>query len=135
MEKSTSQLDPMVVLRDTVSRFRRKANECQFAINNIGMHDPYPWTIQQAVYDVEADRLDDLISLCDGTATKNASADNYGEEAERVESLIDVCRGESSTTVSRGFDVDDLPVSAAETIDDNADTLPLMPRSGLTPQR
>jgi threonine dehydratase len=87
MEKSTSQLDPMVVLRDTVSRFRRKANECQFAINNIGMHDPYPWTIQQAVYDVEADRLDDLISLCDGTATKNASADTLPVTAETIDDI------------------------------------------------
>ena len=61
------------------------------------------WRIRCDIYQHEAERLDDLISLCDGTATSNASADT-------------------------------LPV-AAETIDATADTLPLMPRSGLTPQR
>jgi hypothetical protein len=61
------------------------------------------WRVRCDIYQHEADRLDDLVSLCDGTATKNASADT-------------------------------LPI-AAETIDSNADTLPLMPRSGLTPQR
>lgn len=66
------------------------------------------WRIRCDIYQHEADRIDDLVLLCDGTATKNASADTLPANI--------------------------LPV-AAETIDGNADTLPLMPRSGLTPQR
>jgi len=95
MEKSTSQLDPLTVLRDTAARFRR--------LGIVLLGNSPDSTIRAQVYLHEADRLDDLISLCDGTATSNASADT-------------------------------LPV-AAETIDATADTLPLMPRSGLTPQR
>jgi hypothetical protein len=90
----------MVVLRDTASRFRRKAID---AINSPCNVAGSRHELRGEIYLMEADRLDDLISLCDGTATANASADT-------------------------------LPV-AAETIDATADTLPLMPRSGLTPQR
>jgi hypothetical protein len=100
MGKSTSQLatprlDPLTVLRDTSARFRR--------LGIVLLGNSADSTIRAQVYLHEADRLDDLISLCDGTGAKNASADT-------------------------------LPL-AAETIDGTSDTLPLMPRSGLTPQR
>lgn len=106
-----SKLDPMTALSATATRLRRKQRECRDALIIMGGDR----TTQRSV-------MERLMLT-------------YGEEAERVESLIDVCMGEASTTVSRGFDVDDLPVSADEAIDGNADTLPLMPRSGLTPQR
>lgn len=82
---ATSQLDPLTVLRDTAARFRRKANERQSAIDNIGIHDPYDWYLKGEIYRREADRLDDLISLCDGTATSNASADTLPVAAETID--------------------------------------------------
>ena len=98
MEKTDARLDPLTVLRDTAARFRRKAND---AINSPCNVEGSRHELRGEIYLMEADRLDDLISLCDGTATANASADT-------------------------------LPV-AVETPDENAPTLPLMPRSGLTP--
>jgi hypothetical protein len=80
------------------------------------------WALKDA-YIAEADRLDDLISLCDGTATSNASADTLPVAAETAG--IDVLP--SYVTVA-GSTVDDMA-------DEDATTLPLMPRSGLTPSR
>ncbi len=129
-----SKLDPMTALSATATRLRRKQRECRDALTIMGGDR----TTQRCIME--------------------ARMFAYSEEAERVESLIDVCRGEASTTVSCGFNVDDLPVEPAaiastlrwhhidasdagidillshEAIDATADTLPLMPRSGLTPQ-
>lgn len=130
-----SKLDPMTALSSVAIRLRRKQRECRDALTIMGGDR----TTQRSV-------MERLMLT-------------YSEEAERVESLIDVCKGEASTTVSCGFNVDDLPAESAaiastlrwhhvatsdtgadvlpshETIDATADTLPLMPRSGLTPQR
>jgi len=42
------------------------------------------WALKDA-YTTEADRLDDLISLCDGTATRNASADILPVAVEAID--------------------------------------------------
>jgi hypothetical protein len=84
-----SKLDPMTALSATATRLRRKQRECRDALIIMGGDR----TAQRSI--VEARMFD------------------YGEEAGRVENLIDVCRGEASTTVSCGFDVDDLPISYA----------------------
>jgi hypothetical protein len=110
----------MVVLRDTASLFRRKAEEYRAIIVGIGDDCPPGWQIRFAIYQHEADRLDDLISLCDGTATKNASADT-----------LPVAGPDAGIDVLPSY----VTVTVAETMDDDSPTLPLMPRSGLTPQR
>jgi hypothetical protein len=107
-----SKLDPMTALSATATRLRRKQRECRDALTIMGGDR----TTQRCIME--------------------ARMFAYSEEAERVESLIDVCRGESllrrSTTLELSMSK---LVATNEAIDGNADTLPLMPRSGLTPQR
>ena len=122
-----SKLDPMTALSATAIRLRRKVRECRESLAAMGADR----TTQRSIME--------------------ARMFAYSEEAERVENLIDVCKGEASTGLSRGFDVADLhvyaPVAAetgidvlppyvsveSATVDEDAPTLPLMPRSGLTP--
>lgn len=87
MGKSTSQLDPLTALRDTASLFRRKAEEYRAIIVGFGNDCPPGWQIRFAIYQHEADRLDDLISICDGTAAANASADTLPVAAETIDDI------------------------------------------------
>lgn len=71
---TTSRLDPLTVLRGVVARFRR-----------LGKGDPATMVSLTAIYGWEADHLDDLVSLCDGTATSNASADTLPVAVETID--------------------------------------------------
>jgi hypothetical protein len=116
-KESNNKIDPLDVLRDTASLFRRKAEMYRALHAGCNGNGGDEWRVRCDIYQHESDRLDDLTSLCDGTATKNSSADTLPVAAETA-----------ASTFSQSF-----PVEPA-TIDGNADTLPLMPRSGLTPQ-
>ncbi len=94
MEKSTSQLatsqlDPLTALRDTAARFRRKLTLIELCLSQMDaseLRGTSMWALKDA-YTTEADRLDDLISLCEGTATKNASADTLPVAAETIDDI------------------------------------------------
>jgi hypothetical protein len=74
----------MVVLRDTASRFRRKAIDAiNSPCNVVGSRHE----LRGEIYLMEADRLDDLISLCGGTAAANASADTLPVAAETIDDI------------------------------------------------
>ena len=75
MSSASNRPNPLDMLRDTASRFRRKADGSPSPMLRMIARYSYTWSIRLAIYQHEADRLDDLISLCDGTGTSNASAD------------------------------------------------------------
>ena len=126
MERSTPQLDPLTVLRDTRLRFQRRF---EVASEIASYHlDPDERKFNERlsdVYEAEVSRLDDLIGLCDGTATVNASSDTLPVAAETAG--IDGLPSYVTVTVADS--------TVGDVADEDAPTLPLMPRSGLTPSR
>jgi hypothetical protein len=123
VSSASNRLDPLTVLQDTASLFRRKAEMYRALYVGCNGNGGEGWRVRCEIYQHESDRLDDLIGLCDGTATVNASADTLPVAAETAG--IDVLP--SYVTVADS--------TVGDVVDEDATTLPLMPRSGLTPSR